>query len=226
MAPVESSVKSLDVTLRLPQELQLSVPDRVAPGDAFEREEMLSWHTHEAAGVEYFLSLIVGDIEAIHPALAAIEPVRSFDLAPVDDDTFYAYVEMEVRPEDQAWRSALTDRRVVVVPPIVFGPDGAVALTVLGDAGEFGRIVADLPEEIDVEIDRVSEHRRLAGSLAGRLTARQFEAVEAAHDLGYYAVPREASLADVAAALSCTESTASALLRRAERELVNAALVR
>jgi len=82
------------------------------------------------------------------------------------------------------------------------------------------------PEHAAVEIERVGEHRHLAESLAGRLTMRQFEAVEAARDLGYYEVPREAELADVASELDCTESTASALLRRAERALVDAALVR
>ncbi|UPW00673.1 helix-turn-helix domain-containing protein [Halorussus gelatinilyticus] len=219
-------MKSLDVTIRLPPEMQLSVPERVAPGDAFEREELLSWHTHEDEGVEYFLSLVAGDIESLRAALAAVEEVRWFDLAPVDDDAFYAYVAMDLRPEDEAWRSAMDGRRVVVVPPIVFGPDGAVALTVLGDPEELRQVVADFPEQVEVEVERVSDHRRLAGSLAGRLTMRQFEAIGTARELGYYEVPREADLAAVADELDCTQSTASALLRKAERALVDAALVR
>ncbi|NEU56315.1 helix-turn-helix domain-containing protein [Halorussus sp. MSC15.2] len=219
-------MKSLDVTLRLPEELQLSVPERVAPGDDFEREELLSWQVHETESVVDFLSLVVGDVESIRAALAAVESVRSFDLAPVTDDTFYAYVTMDLRHEDEVWLSAVDGRRVVLVPPVVFGPDGAIALTVLGDPEELRRVVADFPDGVSVEIDRLGEHRHLAGSLAGRLTMRQFEAVEAARDLGYYEVPRETELADVADALDCTESTASALLRKAEGALVDAALVR
>ncbi|WP_202935105.1 helix-turn-helix domain-containing protein [Halorussus amylolyticus] len=144
----------------------------------------------------------------------------------MDDHTFYAYVTMELRPEDRAWREAMAGRRIVLVPPMVFGPDGAIALTVLGDPEELRRVVADFPSAVEVEVDRVGEHRHLAGSLAGRLTMRQFEAIEVARNLGYYHVPREAELADVAAELDCTESTASALLRKAERALVDAALVR
>ena len=219
-------MKSLDVTIRLPPEMRLPTPENFAPGEVFEREELLSWHTHEEEGVDYFLSLIVGDIDACREAIESLDVVRSFDFTPVDDDTFYAYVAMELRPEDRAWRAALTGRRIVLVPPMVFGPDGAIALTVLGDPEELRRVVGDFPEQVAVEVDRVSEHRHLAGSLAGRLTMRQFEAVEAARDLGYYDVPREAELADVATALDCTESTASALLRKAERALVDAALVR
>ncbi|MFC4448187.1 helix-turn-helix domain-containing protein [Halorussus aquaticus] len=219
-------MKSLDVTLRLPEELRLSVPERVAPGDDFEREELLSWQVHEAESVVDFLSLVVGDVESIRAALAAVESVRSFDLAPVADDAFYAYVTMDLRHEDEAWLSAVDGRRVVVVPPIVFGPDGAIALTVLGDPEELRQVVAEFPDAVSVEIDRVGDHRHLEGSLAGRLTMRQFEAVETARDLGYYDVPRETELADVADALDCTESTASALLRKAEGALVDAALVR
>ncbi|MFC7079905.1 helix-turn-helix domain-containing protein [Halorussus caseinilyticus] len=55
---------------------------------------------------------------------------------------------------------------------------------------------------------------------------RQFEGIETARGLGYYDVPREAELSEVAAELDCTESTASALLRKAERAPVDAALVR
>ncbi|MFC4552707.1 MULTISPECIES: helix-turn-helix domain-containing protein [Halorussus] len=219
-------MKSLDVTIRLPPEMRLSVPERVAPGDAFEREELLSWHTHEDDGVEYFLSLVVGEVDAIRDALSALDVVRWFDLSPVDDDTFYAYVAMELRPEDLAWRGALDGRKIVVVPPIVFGPDGAVALTILGDPAELRQVVADFPEQVSVEVDRVGEHRHLAGSLAGRLTTRQFEAIAVARELGYFDVPRAAELADVAAELDCTESTASTLLRKAQRALVDAALVR
>ncbi|WP_276278984.1 helix-turn-helix domain-containing protein [Halorussus caseinilyticus] len=72
----------------------------------------------------------------------------------------------------------------------------------------------------------MGDHRHLAGSLAGRLTMRQFEGIETARGLGYYDVPREAELSEVAAELDCTESTASALLRKAERAPVDAALVR
>lgn len=218
-------MKSLDVTIRLPPELRLSAPEAVAPGDDFVREELLSWHAQDG-GVVYFLSLVVGDPDAIRTALGAVDAVQSFDLSRVDDDTCYVHVGMDVRPGDRAWLTALDGREIVVVPPVVFGRDGEIALTVLGDPEELRRVVADFPEEIEVEVDRVGEHRHLASSLAGRLTARQFEAVEVARELGYYEVPREAELAAVAAELDCTESTASALLRKAERALVDAALVR
>jgi len=48
------------------------------------------------------------------------------------------------------------------------------------------------------------------------LTDRQYEAVRAVVDAGYYEEPRSGSLADVAAELDCATGTAAELLRRAE----------
>jgi predicted DNA binding protein len=56
------------------------------------------------------------------------------------------------------------------------------------------------------------------------LSDRQREAVRAALDIGYYDQPRGATHEDVAAALDCAPSTASEHLRKAEAELVRAAM--
>ena len=53
-----------------------------------------------------------------------------------------------------------------------------------------------------------------------RLTDRQREALATAHELGYFEVPRTASLGDVAAELGITAASASERLRRAQAELV------
>lgn len=52
------------------------------------------------------------------------------------------------------------------------------------------------------------------------LTDRQREAVTAAWSAGYYEVPREAGIDEVAGRLDCAVSTASDLLRRAELRMV------
>jgi len=54
------------------------------------------------------------------------------------------------------------------------------------------------------------------------LTDRQQEAVHAALEHGYYEVPREGTVEDVAATLDCAPSTASNHLRKAEARLVEA----
>lgn len=83
-----------------------------------------------------------------------------------------------------------------------------------------------IPEGIGITVERISEHQRRSERLAGRLTARQFEALEVAHERGYFDVPRTGSLAAVADELDCSESAASTLLRSATSELVDAAVQR
>lgn len=56
------------------------------------------------------------------------------------------------------------------------------------------------------------------------LTARQREALDVALQAGYFEVPRECRLADVAEALDVDPSTASGVIRRAEAKLVTSAL--
>jgi predicted DNA binding protein len=76
----------------------------------------------------------------------------------------------------------------------------------------------------------VSPDIRKLGGYEGRersgdpLTDRQREVVEAAYERGFYEVPRDASTADVAAALDLDPSTVAEHLQRAERNLVRHAL--
>jgi predicted DNA binding protein len=73
---------------------------------------------------------------------------------------------------------------------------------------------------IDFELESVGDaHPRAADGL---LTARQREVVLAARDLGYYDVPRTATLTEVAEALGVAKATASDTLHRAESHLVDA----
>lgn len=56
------------------------------------------------------------------------------------------------------------------------------------------------------------------------VTPEQREALLAAHEAGYFAVPREATLADVADDLAISENAASARLRRGHQNLVGSTL--
>ena len=73
---------------------------------------------------------------------------------------------------------------------------------------------------LDVTVEEVGDYDRRHATVASDVTDRQFEAVSAAVEVGYYAVPREAGLGDVAGELGCAESTASNLLRKAEASVM------
>ncbi|WP_207586484.1 helix-turn-helix domain-containing protein [Halomontanus rarus] len=218
-------MQSTDLTLRLPDRMQLPVSRPENELD-FHREELLSWHVDPETERVRFLSLIVGDREALRDVATDLEVVHRFDLTPVDEDTFYAYAVMDLRAADATLMGAFDEPGLVIVPPIVYTGRETVHVTVLGEPDALARLLEGVPDGIGVEVERVSDHQRTAETLAGRLTARQFEAMETARELGYYDVPRSGSLAEVATELGCSESTASSLLRTVESQLVDAAVGR
>lgn len=220
-------MQSADLTLSLPESMQLPVPDGVDAASVVEREEVLSWQVRPDQDAVYFLALIVGDVDAFRELAGTLDAVRRADVAPVEGaDTFYAYAEMPLRAADETLFDALSIAGLVVVPPLVYTDTGTLHVTVLGEEAALSGVLAALPDAVGVTVERVSEHGRLGGALAGRLTHRQFEAITVARDAGYYAVPREGDLAAVAAELGVSESAASTLLRKAEAALVDAALGR
>lgn len=169
------------------------------------------------------LSYVEGDVAAFREALARADTVESFDLTSVAEASFYAYVVYRMRPLDEAFLDAFDEHGVVVLMPVEVGAAGST-FTLVGPDDALGSLVAAFETEMVVDVRRVGEFDHWRAPLAGRLTDRQREAVDVALALGYYAVPREASLESVAEALDCAPGTASTLLRRAERAVMDAAV--
>jgi predicted DNA binding protein len=95
--------------------------------------------------------------------------------------------------------------------------DGAYEFDLTGTRAEFDRFSealesAGLAYELLSKVDADREETLL--------TARQREVLAAALRAGYFEVPRECTLADVAAAVGVDKSTASGVLRRGEARLV------
>ncbi|WP_097007574.1 helix-turn-helix domain-containing protein [Natronoarchaeum philippinense] len=216
-------MQSADLTLTLPESMQLPTPDYEGYVD---REEVLSWRVDPVEGVVGFLSLVAGDRERCVEVATDLDAIDRFDVAPIDDETFYAYAEIDLRDADASLMAPFDDGGLVVVPPIVYEDSSTVRVTALGTDDALSGLLDRFPDGVGVEVERVGDHDRLSGSLASRLTRRQFEALSVARELGYYEVPREAPLSAVADALGCSESAASTLLRTAQANLVDAALAR
>jgi predicted DNA binding protein len=193
----------------------------IRDGEAVDYEELQAW-TGVASDqpVEYVLFYVEADREPYEEALEAVDSVRWYDLTPVDEDSFYVYICQETRAEDVTWRQAFADLNVVPVPPVVYDSDATAHMTLVGTGEDLQRLLADLPDDIDVTVETIGEYDRRHAPVVGDLTDRQLAAVEAAVELGFYTVPREAGVAPVASALGCAESTASTLLRKAESRVM------
>ena len=212
-------MKYVSLTLTEPRSRRNDMHTFIVDTPGYEETALLAWNDSRP-DIDVFLFRVVGPLEPYEQAIAQPEFVKSYDLTPIDDDRFYAYVENEPRDVDVEFQSALTDNRVLTVPPVVFDADGTTKMRVVGHADALQQFVADIPEDIDARVDEIGEYDAPWTSTATEVTDRQREALAVALEIGYYEVPRSGSIEDVATALDCAPSTASNHLRKAERRLV------
>jgi predicted DNA binding protein len=102
-------------------------------------------------------------------------------------------------------------------------------LLLRGDEGVgdlYDALTADLPAGVTVSFQRLGQLERWGeqtGTVAD-LSPEQRRTIETAVAMGYYGTPREATLSDLAAALSTPQSTVRYRLRRAEAWLTDTAI--
>lgn len=214
-------MKYLDVRLRQPDWMLHPMQRFIRDGDVVRYEELQSWNVAgRTDAVEYELFYVEAEREPYVAALEEVQSVRWFEVEPIDEASFYCYCCQETREEDETWREAFTDLHLVVVPPIVYDADATFYLTVVGDGDALQAMLDGLPPDVEADVQQVGTYDRKYAPLLQDLTERQLEALEVAVDLGFFAVPREATVADVADALACAESTAATHLQKAQARLV------
>lgn len=214
-------MRYLHARLDQPDWMRHPMQEFLAESEAMERVELHAWNLSRE-DVQFALFYIEGDIDAYRERIETVDPIREFELTPVDAGSFYSYVCQAYTDADEAFFDAFAALRLVVVPPLVYDGDGRLSVTAVGAGDALTALVEGLRErvEVGVEVLEIGDYDRRHGTVAAGLTDRQFEAVETATRLGYYAAPRKASLAEVAAELDIAEATASELLRRAESHLM------
>lgn len=214
-------MRFIDLTVEPKHSAQSGLDQQLAQSDEIVREELLNWRMSEEL-VLNTLSFIHGDPETYSDMHTAAETIQDHSIRRVDDERFYAYVQ-QAGALETSWWTAFFAYDFIHVPPVIY-EDGIVGLTILGEFDALQDVISNLSDEVTITVESVGDYHGQGKRVTDRLTTRQFRALRAAADCGYYAVPRDGSLEDVAAELECTESTASDLLRRAERELVEAIL--
>ena len=214
-------MKYCTLHLRQPDRLLHPMQRFIRDEDVVSYEELLAWNVRPGEPTEYELFYAeVTDADRYLAAVEDVESIRWHRSSRASEDSLYVFVCQETREDDVAFRRAFGRLELIVVPPIIYDDDAAMALTVVGQEADLGALIESVPADIDVRVAEVGTYNHPHTTIVGRLTDRQTEAVEAATDLGYYDVPRTASLAAVADALDCAESTASTLLRKAESSVM------
>jgi len=208
-------VKTVRIAVRYPDSLVHPMHRFVCDSPAVEREVLLEWKVTD--GTRTLLFYVEGDRSAYEAALGERSAVDEYDITAESEAGFYLYVRGPNRDAEAEIFGALDRGPVVVASPVEFRGDRTMRLALVGPAEDLQSAIDALPAELTVDVTSVGEY---GGAVGDSVTDRQREALDAAWKAGYYAVPRECTIEEVADDLGCAVSTASALLRRAERELV------
>ncbi len=169
-----------------------------------------------------FLFYVEGDIDVYTDALRSVDRIREFDVTRIDETGHYVFLTEQRDAVDDATFSPLQRTGVVVVPPIDFRPNGVARLTIIGNGAPLRDALAELPDRIGTTVLQIGEYDWRQDLFDPGLTDRQFDALAAAVESGYYESPRAATVADVAKRIDASPSTASEHLRKAESAIMTA----
>ncbi|EMA15568.1 bacterio-opsin activator [Haloarcula sp. JP-Z28] len=158
--------------------------------------------------------------EPYRVALEQAETVREYAISTCPDETFFLYVQDSPSATGHDLVDALTRAGLVIVSPVAYRTDGTVGLTLVGPGGTVQQAVETVPDGVSVDVREVGEYDSRRLDTGAALTDRQFEAVAAAVDCGYYGDTREGGVDDVADELGCAPGTAAEHLRKAEARVM------
>jgi predicted DNA binding protein len=216
-------MRYLQLRIRYPPEARHPMQQFLVEQESIRRAYLRHWNFSNPDSVTTLFH-VVGDVatgrEDYLAALDDVPTVREYDTTPVDDRSFYVYVREAADAHARRLRELLADTDLLVVPPIAYGTDGETVFEVAGEPAELRALVAGLPDELSVSVDRLGEYDAHRESRATALTDRQRAVLDVARELGYYEVPRRTGVREIADELGCSKSTAADHLRKAEARLV------
>lgn len=210
-------MRSFTVTIQLPEWAQHPMHQLIDDHEAVHRSELLEWNITSEERVALVFR-VIADRDVYEEALQNVPSVREYELVEEHAGDLYLYVSELSSESDRKLYEAFVETNLVAIPPITFLPDRRLTIQVLGTAADVETVVGELPDGFDVELDAVTAMQPTGNPIG--LTARQRETLEAAERLGYYEIPREAAVDDIADELEISSSTAGNHLRKAEATLV------
>lgn len=217
-------MRYLQLQIEFPSEVRHPMHQFLVEQDSIQRAYLRHWNF---SNPEYVTTLlhIVGNVEEGREdyltALNAVETIQEYDVTPVDDRSFYVYLQESANGFATRLRALLTDTELLIVPPIEYGPNGEMLFEVAGEQDALRTLVEDLPDHLSVSVNRLREYDAYRESQATALTDRQQEVLEIARERGYYEIPRRTSVREIADEVGCSKSTAANHLRKVESRLVN-----
>jgi hypothetical protein len=212
-------MRSLALRIRQPADDRHQMHQFLIDHEEYTAARQLSHHQYEE-GEHALLFHVDGPVESYRDQIQTVSSVIEFEITPCSDGSFYVYVRESVTQPDRALIDAFSQPGLLLAHPIEYRADETIRAVVLGPTEAIQSVADTVAEITDIEIERIGDVPSSNIDSRVGLTQRQFEAVTAAVECGYYEVPREASIEEVASRLACSTGTAGELLRRAEHTVM------
>ena len=213
-------MKYLRIELRYPPDLRHPIHRLIDESDAVDRDVLLHG-TVIGEPDDTFLFYVEGEIAMYTEALRSVDRIREFEVTRIDETGHYVLLTQRRDTVDDAMFDPLQRTGLVVVPPIDFRPNGVARLTLIGTGEPLRDALAELPDRIETTVLRIGEYDWRQELFDPGLTDRQFDALAAAVEEGYYEAPRETTVEAVAERIDAAPSTASEHLRKAESAVMS-----
>lgn len=143
--------------------------------------------------------------------------VIHYDIPKQDDGLVYLHCEMN--ESLTALLSVLQESEVIMAIPVEFLSDDRLRLTFIGQHEPLQRILNRISEFVEIEIEQIGEYGS-EGRLGSVLTDRQREILTAAVE-GYYEVPRQATIRDIADEIGLSQATVGEHLQKIEARVLS-----
>lgn len=203
-----------------PSDIPLSpVYEAIAMEPGVEEAYIVNWNV--ATPPMGFLLRIHGTYEQLDSVIADDPNVSHHEILPIRERECYCYLAGESTAGERALFENFTQGSLLTVPPITIHADTSSTFTLIGNSEDIQAAVEGVPDAVDVTVEEVGGERVAADSVVGALAPRQREAIEVALELGYYHIPRDGTIDDVAEALDCATATAAEHLQKAEAKVLS-----
>lgn len=197
----------------------VSTFQRLTGDDAIDQAHVVNWNLSESPTV--FLYHIRGEYDGLAADLDGADYVVDYEILPQGDRECYCFFAGELTAGSRALLEEFSRRNLLAVPPICLNRNGTITVTLVGTEAGIQEAVEATDDRVSVTIDAVGGERVATDSVVGALSPRQREAIEVALALGYYDLPRDVVIEDIAAELGCTMETAAEHLRKAEATVIS-----
>ena len=200
-------------------------PDGFHPGDKALREEPTI--TQESIphitllndGTVIMMYQLRGDLERAKELLDASPVAISCGVAGTDRGL--VYVHSGAVDPGKSLLLVSHQYKVILNTPLEYTSEGNLRVTLIGESEPLQRALAVLADSFEVQLEKTGEYRPGLRDLGWLLTDRQRQILQVAVEQGYYEVPRQATIQDIANETELSVATVGEHLQKVEGKVLS-----